>query len=318
MAEKSSFFNSISGDRRYKAEDWAEYFAAFVSNGVLLRAAGTLAVTALAGSMGVTLAAGAAMINGYRYENTAALTLAIGTAHASLGRIDAVMLRWSRATRSVYACVVQGTAAATPAAPTPTRNADTYELCLATVLVPAGVTSITQSRITDKRLSSAVCGVATMIGELDTSTLYAQIQAALAEFQTGAMAEFADWFATIQGILSTDEAGNLLALIDANTLAIEDNASSIAALAAQMKSGARLEIQYGAVTVSAAAAGTTEYSFNFNNPFSKVPLVFPAVITSAPQSRSVSPLSRSATGTTISVYNALSAASITVWWIAIA
>ncbi len=25
--EKSSFFNSVSHDRTYKAEDWAEYFA---------------------------------------------------------------------------------------------------------------------------------------------------------------------------------------------------------------------------------------------------------------------------------------------------
>ena len=27
MAEKSRFFNSVSGDRKYKAEDWASYFA---------------------------------------------------------------------------------------------------------------------------------------------------------------------------------------------------------------------------------------------------------------------------------------------------
>lgn len=28
--EKSSFFNSVSHDRTYKAEDWAEYFASFI------------------------------------------------------------------------------------------------------------------------------------------------------------------------------------------------------------------------------------------------------------------------------------------------
>ena len=32
--EKSSFFNSVSHDRTYKAEDWAEYFASFIGNGV--------------------------------------------------------------------------------------------------------------------------------------------------------------------------------------------------------------------------------------------------------------------------------------------
>ena len=35
MAERGSFFNSVSGDRKYSAEDWAAYFASFVSNGVL-------------------------------------------------------------------------------------------------------------------------------------------------------------------------------------------------------------------------------------------------------------------------------------------
>ncbi|HNW88010.1 MAG TPA: hypothetical protein PKJ47_13870, partial [Candidatus Limiplasma sp.] len=214
MAEKSSFFNSISGDRRYMAEDWADYFAAFVSSGVLLKPSGALNVTANAGSMGVKLAAGAALINGYRYANSAALTLSIDTAHASLGRIDAVMIRWSRATRSIFACIVPGTPAASPIAPAPTRSADVYDLCVSTVLVGAGVTSITQSRITDKRLDSTVCGIATMIGDLDTSTLYAQIQAALDDIEAGAMTDFTTWFDTAKNTLGGDSAGNLLNLIN--------------------------------------------------------------------------------------------------------
>ncbi|MEG2208679.1 MAG: hypothetical protein RR065_11285, partial [Clostridia bacterium] len=96
MAEKSSFFNSISSDRKYKAEDWAAYFATFVSDGVILKAGSTLAVTATAGSMGVTLDIGCAFISGYRYENSSALPLTVGTANATLNRIDRVMIRWSK------------------------------------------------------------------------------------------------------------------------------------------------------------------------------------------------------------------------------
>ena len=70
-----------------------------------------------------------------------------------------------------------------------------------------------QSMITDKRLDSAVCGIATMIGELDTSTLYAQVQAAISEFETGAMAQFTTWFADVQALLGSDAAGNLLNMI---------------------------------------------------------------------------------------------------------
>ena len=213
MAEKSSFFNSVSGDRKYKAEDWAAYFATFVSNGVVLKTNATLAVSADGGSMSVTLGAGSAFYNGYRYENTEPLSLTIPTANASLNRIDAVMIRWNRNNRAMNAYVVQGTASATPAAPSPGRTADIGELCVATVYVAAGATSITQSVITDKRLDTEICGIATMIGELDTSTLYAQIQAALAEFEAGAMAQFTSWFADVQQMLGEDVAGNLLNLI---------------------------------------------------------------------------------------------------------
>ena len=33
--EKSSFFNSVSHDRTYRAEDWAEYFASFSADWLL-------------------------------------------------------------------------------------------------------------------------------------------------------------------------------------------------------------------------------------------------------------------------------------------
>ncbi len=236
MGEKSSFFNSISKDRTYKAEDWAEYFATFVSNGVALQGNGTLAVTAAGGSMSVLLGSGSAFINGYRYANTAALPLDIPTAHASLNRIDAVMIRWNRTLRAINAYVVAGTPAATPTAEAPARTADIHELCVAHLYVAAGATSIAQGAITDTRLDSSVCGVATMIGELDTSTLYTQIQGALAGFQTDEEAAFtawsgatkaamnawtateqvafAAWFATVQSTLGSDVAGNLLNLIN--------------------------------------------------------------------------------------------------------
>ncbi len=213
MAEKSSFFNSISKDRKYKAEDWAEYFATFVSNGVVLKSGETLALSAIAGSMSVSLGIGSAFINGYRYRNTAPLALDLPTAHASLNRYDAVMVRWNRALRAINAYVVAGTPAATPVAAAPARTADIHELCVGHVYVAAGATSIAQSAITDTRLDSAVCGLATMIGELDTTTLYAQVQADLAEFKADEMADFIAWLASVQDALGEDAAGNLLNMI---------------------------------------------------------------------------------------------------------
>lgn len=236
MAEKSSFFNSVSSDRKYKAEDWAAYFATFVSSGVVLKTNATLAVSANGGSMSVTLGTGSAIINGYRYENTAALLIPLPTAHASLNRYDAIMIRWNRSLRAINAYVVSSTAAPSPTAEAPARTADIHELCVAIVYVAAGVTSISQSAITDKRLDSTVCGVATMIGDLDTKTLYSQVQADLATFKSGEEAAFATWsgakqalvdawitseqadfdawFTTIQDTLGNDAAGNLLNMIN--------------------------------------------------------------------------------------------------------
>ena len=70
MAEKSSFFNSVSGDRKYKAEDWASYFGTLIGNGVFPNPATNLQVVPGASGLTVTVNAGKAWINGYYYYNT--------------------------------------------------------------------------------------------------------------------------------------------------------------------------------------------------------------------------------------------------------
>ena len=61
--EKSSFFNSVSHDRTYKAEDWAEYFASFIGNGVFPVPSTGLQVVANDG-MKLNVKTGKAWING--------------------------------------------------------------------------------------------------------------------------------------------------------------------------------------------------------------------------------------------------------------
>jgi hypothetical protein len=156
--EKSGFFNSSSGDRIYNATDFAAYFGSLVSNGIFYVNTTNLQVTSTTG-MTVSIAAGSAWINGYRYENTEALNKTLTTANGSYPRIDRIVIRWSLLNRSITAVVLTGTAAATPTAPTLTRNAEVYELCLAEILVPQAATSITTGNITDIRLNSSLCGI---------------------------------------------------------------------------------------------------------------------------------------------------------------
>ena len=182
--EKSSFFNSVSHDRTYKAEDWAEYFASFIGNGVFPVPSTELQVVAGSG-MNVTVRAGKAWINGYFYQNTGDLTVQLATADGQLNRIDRIVVQWNLTNRTISTKVKSSGFSASPSAPAVQRDADIYELVLADVFVAAGVTAITQSRITDQRLNTSLCGVvAAVVDQIDTAAFNAQLQAWFAEYES--------------------------------------------------------------------------------------------------------------------------------------
>ncbi len=156
--EKSGFFNSSDGDRVYDATDFAAYFGNLVSNGVFYASATNLQATPGNG-LAVSVAAGSAWINGYRYENTDDLNLPLTTANGSNPRIDRIVVRLSQVSRSIQLAVLDGTPAATPSAPALTRTSDVYELGIADVLIPAAATSIATNNITDTRLNTSLCGL---------------------------------------------------------------------------------------------------------------------------------------------------------------
>jgi hypothetical protein len=192
MAENSGFFASVGGDRKYNMDFLARWIASIIGNGVY---DGELAVTAGDG-MAVTLSAGRAWINGYHYRNDGPLTLPIANADGVLHRKDTVVLRWDVNARSITAQVLTGTFSSSPIAPQITRSAEQYDLKIAEISIPAGTTTITQSLITDTRLDNAVCGIVTgVVQQVDTTTLYQQIQDDLTRFRTTNEADFTGWSA---------------------------------------------------------------------------------------------------------------------------
>lgn len=249
--EKSSFFNSVSHDRTYKAEDWAEYFASFIGNGVFPVPSTGLQVVAGSG-MNVTVRAGKAWINGYFYQNTGDLTVQLATADGQLNRIDRIVVQWNLTNRTITAKVKSSGFSASPSAPAVQRDADIFELVLADVFVAAGVTAITQSRITDQRLNTSLCGVvAAVVDQIDTAAFNAQLQAWFAEyeslseeqynslasymnslklqgnvqydafeqhmatFETQAAADFNAWFSGLQDVLDENAVTNLTNITNA-------------------------------------------------------------------------------------------------------
>lgn len=212
--EKSSFFNSVGGDRVYKAEEWAEYFASFIGNGVFPVPSNGLQVEANS-SAGVIIRAGRAWINGYFYFNTDDLNVKLNTADGVLNRIDRIVIRWDLTARTISAEVKSSAPSNNPTTPALQRDADAYELCLADVYVRAGSTAVLQSDITDQRYNSGICGVVKgTVDQIDASMLAKQFNDYAELFKRETKLDFEAWFEEIRGILSEDLAGSLALAID--------------------------------------------------------------------------------------------------------
>lgn len=218
--ERCGFFDAnLVGeeyDRVYLASQFAAYFASFIGNGVYASKSDKLQVVEqdLQG-MAVNVLGGQGWINGYWYENTESISLVIDVADGVLNRVDSVVLRLGFSERNIWVAVKKGTPAASPSAPALTRNADYYELQLATIDVPAGSVKITQAQITDTRMNQNVCGWVTgVVDQLDTTTLFNQFDAWYNEQTASWQEQFDTWFETIKGQLDEDAAGNLLNKIE--------------------------------------------------------------------------------------------------------
>lgn len=223
--EKSSFFNSVSGDRKYQASSFAEYFNSLVTNGVFPNPSTNLQVISN-GNSTVTIKIGKAWINGYMYFNDTALILPINVADGTLNRIDRVVIRFNTVGRLISSVIKVGSLATTPVAPILQRDMDIFELGIADIYVTKGSTSIVQANITDTRMSTILCGWVNSLIQVDTTAIFNQYQdwftttknstqSSLDALEGQFTTDWNIWFTSIQSALAGDVAGNLLAKINA-------------------------------------------------------------------------------------------------------
>ena len=154
MAEYSRFFGGPVGSvPSYTQPNLAEVLSKVFSNGVFNTVTNKLAVTETApASLAVLIATGEGWINGFWYQNTAAITKALAAAHATYNRIDRIVLRLDTTTNfKISVEVLPGIAAAVPAATALTQTASTYEISLAQVIIHANDVSVANGDITDER-----------------------------------------------------------------------------------------------------------------------------------------------------------------------
>lgn len=203
-------FNSVAGDRIYKAEDWAWYFGMFISNGVFANPTSSLQVVENSG-MSVKVKPGAGFINGYAFRNTSEAPLTLDAGDGTYDRIDRIVLRWDLDNRMMLLAVKKGTAAASPVAPALTRTSSVYELALADIAVARGAVSVSQVDITDQRANTALCNFCVgMVDQIDWSDLTAQLSAFMAQTEEDLM----DYMQDIHDILDSETASHLLNLIN--------------------------------------------------------------------------------------------------------
>lgn len=166
-------------DRTYRAEQLRRILMKVFSNGVFAETPEAFVVTARGGNS-VSVSSGTCHIQGgIGVEQSSRIMMF--SPDGNQPRIDTIVLRWDSniEQRDIDIYVKQGVPSSSPVRPSLTRNDTVWELGIADVHIPAGSTSIQQSRITDTRLETARCGIVTPFTTIDTTTFFLQIQDAI-------------------------------------------------------------------------------------------------------------------------------------------
>lgn len=202
MAEKSGFFNAReledgTYDRAYDAEQFARYFSNFISNGVYANPANQLKVVfndSPNKPFIVTVRKGKAYIDGYWYELTEDMEIAIPVNTKPYAIKDVVCCTLDKTERNVSIILKEDVTNDHP-----TNNNTQQDLVLSTLLVQPNASKLNAEDITDKRPDKTYCGFVTgAIDQIDTTELFKQYDDA-----------FQNWFNEMKDQLSTDAAGNL-------------------------------------------------------------------------------------------------------------
>jgi len=154
MGESARFFGGPEGSvPEYNQTNFAEVLKRIFSNGVFETVLNALEVTETDPiSLAISVNTGEGWIEGFWYQNSAALVKSLSAADPDNDRIDRIVLRLDTVTNfKISVEVLEGTPAGSPEAPALTQNANTYEIPLAQVLVEATVTSVANAKITDER-----------------------------------------------------------------------------------------------------------------------------------------------------------------------
>ena len=177
MAITSGFFNSLSGDRVYSAEEFSQMFDGIVIDGIFKSVGDALEVTPLTG-LTVNVGVGRAWFDHTWTYNSSDAEFALSPAAELQDRIDAIVLEVNAGdgVRHNTIKVVTGTPSSTPVQPTMVKDDanKVYQYPLCYILVTANMTSIQPENITDMRGTSQ-CPFAAVVEDMSDIRTYAHI-----------------------------------------------------------------------------------------------------------------------------------------------
>lgn len=205
MALTCGFYNSVDGDRKYDATQFASLFDGVITDGVVA-AVGDFFATTPGGGMTVDVGTGRAWFNRTWTYSDAKIPLTLDGSDLLYDRIDAVVLEidTSVAVRDNSIKVIKGTPAQEPQKPALTNAGDIHQYALAYVRVKASSVEVGAGDITIN-VGQADCPFVTSIVDTpELEVLFAQWDA-----------QFTEWFENVQSQLEGDIAANLQRQIDA-------------------------------------------------------------------------------------------------------
>lgn len=199
MSIVGGFFNAknVNGiyDRVYNAEDFAAYFANFISSGVFASPADQMKVVP-GGGLSVDVSVGKGYIKGYWVNVTQTEHIVINPNMMGHEEQIKVVCKIDFDTRLPVLEVRENVDNLLPESE--------YELVLATFNLQVGESEITTAMIADRRPDKEYCGFVTgLVEQVDFKTLMEQEKA-----------QFQEWFEDMKGQLSEDAAGKLQQQVD--------------------------------------------------------------------------------------------------------
>lgn len=196
MAERSGFYPSnpeFNINNEYTGYEIGQrIYKNLVSNGIFKNASDELQVVATTG-LTVKLRPGEGLFLHQWYYNDADILFTLD-GESSLDRIDLIVIEANKSPNvlKTYAKVIKGTPSATPVEPELIDSEFIKQYPIAAVKITAGLTTITQSAIEDKRGMAPTLWVTGVVDQLDTTTLWTQFTAA-----------FWEWFGNLKETLAT-------------------------------------------------------------------------------------------------------------------